>query len=355
MQRSPRVISMRAIAELRIDSNICLPDKMPVFTMTDPKGLFEVKIRNNPDATPFAPSALMAEMAYEVEDLDQARDQALDNMAPVLNALCCVVGARFDYVTVLRAFDATPGLDQREGRYYGTQGVIDSVPALEQDYANTAQRFMNMHDDEVSQSVMRWYRLGRRASIPDEQFMYLWFALEIAAEALKETGKVGYSCPACSANMFCQNCNSTPMHRRFSTDAIKDLICKVAPHNTDGGEFYKTLSKIRNTLQHGRRFDSVADTLPCTMEQAINVLANIAWRAISLLADHDADPSPDEPLTLVRIEDVPNGQMVVAAVIQTKFLGGDPKKPQISDAPHVDISMRIDGKGYTFDGQLIEE
>lgn len=155
--------------------------------------------------------------------------------------------------------------------------------------------------------------------------------------------------------MFCQTCNSTPTHRRFATDAIKDLICKVAPHNTDGGEFYKTLSKIRNTLQHGRRFDSIADTLPCTMEQAINVLANIAWRAISLLANHDADPSPDEPLTLVRIEEVQNGQMVMAAVIQTNFLGGDPENPQISDAPHVDISMRIGDKGYTFDGQLIEE
>lgn len=213
---------MRAIAEVLVDSTICLPPDQPALVLRHPDGSFEVRIQNNPGADPFARNALRIAMDYEVENIAEARDQALDNMAIVLNSLCRVTGGKFDNVSVLRAFDASPGLEQRDGRYYSTQRAVLSMPGLDEEFAKTAERFMAIHDDDVSQSVMRWYRLGRRADNPEEQFMYLWFAVEIAAESLKEAGKIGVKC---QSDLFCSSCGEAPQRRRVSSDAIKDLIC----------------------------------------------------------------------------------------------------------------------------------
>ncbi len=256
-------------------------------------------------------------------------------MARVLNALCFTTGARFQNVTVVRAFDWTPDIDERDGRYFGSSRVAVASPELDRDFARTAERMMAMHDDDVSQAVMRWYRFGQRADNIEDQFMYFWFAVEIASGALKETGKIAHLCPKCNSALHCEFCNETPMRRRFATEAIKDLIFRVAPPGANKDELYNTLTKIRNTLHHGRRLNSIEKKLPCTDEQAVHVLANIAWRAISLLAVHDSDPSPDTPLTLARIEGVTNKTMVVSAHVVSTFPGGGDL--DLAGAPNVDI------------------
>jgi len=342
---------MRAIAELLVDSSICLSDPAEQFTLNHPSGRFEVVIQNNPRAGPFARDALRVEMIFEVDSLDNAREQAMDNMAIVINALARTTGARFDDMTVIRALDWTPGLIDREARYYATSRAKVSIPAFGKDFADTAERMMAMHDDDVSQTVMRWYRLGRGAEGPEEQFMYLWFAVEVAAGSLKETGKIAHKCPKCGTDLYCSACGEAPTRRRFETEAIKDLICSVSPPDADHDELYTTLTKIRNTLHHGRRIHSVIDKLPCTQEEALNVLANIAWRAITRLGNEDSDPVPEEPLKFALIENVQNNVMVLSSVVGTRFEKGDPNKPVLSDAPDIKISMVIDDKNYSFDGQ----
>ena len=180
---------------------------------------------------------------------------------------------------------------------------------------DTVERLVAMHDNEVSQSAMRWYRLGIRSEIAEEQFSYFWFAIEIVAAKLKEVGKITPSCPKCSADLFCPTCNETQYRQRFGSEAIANLIRAVAPDGSDLDELVKTLFKIRNTLQHGRRIGSIADTLPCTEKQAVAVLANVAWRAISKLADWDKDPRPFSALDFVSIENVVHKHLVVSAVV----------------------------------------
>jgi hypothetical protein len=346
---------MRAIAELLVDSSICLNSADEQLALKHPFGRFEVVIQNNPKAGPFARNALRMEMIFEVDCLDNARDAALDNAVILLNALARTTGARFDDITVVRALDWTPGLVDRQARYYATTRINVSVPGFDKVFADTTERVMAMHDDDVSQTVMRWYRLGRRAEGPEEQFMYLWFAVEVAAGALKEAGKIAHKCPKCGTELYCPTCANTPTRRRFETEAIKDLICSVCPPDADHDELFSTLAKIRNTLQHGRRFNSIVDQLPCTQEQALDVLAHIAWRAVTRLGNEAADPMPDEPLTFAMIEGVQNNVMVMSSVVGTRFEKGDPNNPVLSDAPDINISMVIDGKNYSFDGQEIEE
>jgi hypothetical protein len=346
---------MRVLAELFVDSSLCLANAAETLRLKHPSNSFEIAIENNPKAGPFSKDALRVEMIFETDSLDTAWDDALDNMAVVLNGLARTTGARFDHMTVARAFDWTPGLVEREGRLYGALQARMSFPALDTAFAATTERIMAMHDDEVSQTVMRWYRLGRGADGPEEQFAYLWFAVEIAAGALKETGKIAYKCPKCGTDLYCPACADTPTRRRFETEAIKDLICSVSPPQADHDELFATLMKIRNTLQHGRRFESISDTLPCTQKQALNTLANIAWRAITRLANEDADPTPKERMTFARIEDVPNNMMVMTTAIHVRFEKGDPDHPTLSEAPHVDVSQVIGTKSYTFDGREVEQ
>ena len=341
---------MRVIAELVVDSTFCLHESQEQILLKNPVAQFEVQIQNNPQAGPFAKGALLGEMIFETEDLSAARNKALDNMAMVLNALARATGGIFGHVEIIRVIDWTPGLVERQARYFATHRAQVTFPALDGALASTVGRIMAMHNDEVSQTVMRWYRMGRRAEGPEEQFMYLWFALEVAAGALKEAGKIAVKCPKCNADLFCPSCDDTPKRRRMETEAIKDLICSVAPPGADREELYKTLSHIRNTLHHGRRFDSIIDDLPCTQAQALDVVANIAWRAISRLADEDADPEPDDVLNFITIDNVMNNVTVVSNLIVSRFEKGDPNNPQLSEAPKIETSLVFDGKKYTFDG-----
>ncbi|WBY06345.1 hypothetical protein PIB19_12030 [Sphingomonas sp. 7/4-4] len=347
---------MRVIAEIYASSNLCLTEEGACHTVKHPTGDFSATIRNNPDALPFAKRSLIIEIEFEVESLNDAREMALDHLAVLQNALSLATGARISDAIVIRAIDWTPGVEMRDARYYHTSQATLSFSALDSALMDTVERLVAVHDDEVSQSVMRWYRLGMRSQIAEEQFSYFWFAIEIVAEKLKEAGKIAPPCPKCSSDLFCPACNETPLRRRFGTEAIADLIRDVAPTTADVDELTKTLFKIRNTLQHGRRIHSIAGSLPCTEEQAVTVLANIAWRAIDKLADWDKDPRPDNTLNFVLIEDVVHKAMVVSAAVQIGLMsGGDPNDPDLVHVGNVQISTIINGKAYTFDGQPVAE
>jgi hypothetical protein len=289
-------------------------------------------------------------MVFDAPSLDDVRDLALDKLVPLLNALSYITGASFSDPVLIQAFDWTPGLTEREARYYSSPQASFSTQALSGELFETAERVMAMHADVITRSAMRWHRLGLRASDPEEQFSYFWYAVEIVAEALKEGGKIAPRCPQCNADLYCPICDAVPSRRRVGTEAIEDLICSVAPKGADTNELVKTLFKIRNTLQHGRRISSIANRLPCTVEQAVNVLARIAWRGISKLADQDQDPRPSEAMEMIESEDVINRTMTVGAQVWTQLTGGDPDDPDIRFAPDIKISLVVDGTNYTFDG-----
>lgn len=346
---------MKVAALIHVSSSLCLADDSVRHTVTEPSGAFVATISNNPDAGPFARRALQVEMVFEAPSLDDVRNVALDKLVPLLNALAFTTGASFSDPVVIQAFDWTPGLTEREARYFSSPQASISAQALSGVLLETAERVMAMHADEVSRSAMRWYRLGLRASDPEEQFSYFWFAVEIVAEALKEAGKITPTCPQCKADLYCPKCETVPSRRRVGTEAIEDLICSVAPRGADTNELVMTLSKIRNTLLHGRRISSIADRLPCTDEQAVDVLARIAWRGITRLADQEQDPRPGEALEMIQSEDVINRTMTAGAQVWTQLTDGDPDEPDLRFAPDIKISLVVDGTNYTFDGVRLDD
>ncbi|MCB2063868.1 MAG: hypothetical protein KDE25_10520 [Novosphingobium sp.] len=346
---------MKVAAQIHVNSSLCLADDGARHTVSEPSGAFVATISNNPDAGPFARRALQVEMVFDAPNLDDVRDLALDKLVPLLNALAFTTGASFSDPVVIQAFDWTPGLTEREARYFSSPQASISTKELSGELLATSERVMAIHADEVSRSAMRWYRLGLGAKDLEEQFSYFWYAVEIVAEALKESGKIAPKCPQCAADLFCPKCNSVPMRRRFGTEAIRDLICSVAPSEADTDELVQTLSKIRNTLQHGRSISSISDRLPCTKEQAVNVLSRIAWRGITRLADQNQDPRPREAMVMIQSDDVINRGLTAGVQVRTQLTGGDPQEPDLRFAPAIEISLVVEGTNYTFDGSKLDD
>ena len=345
---------MKVAVELLISSSLCFADDAAEYAINSPEGHFTVTLKNYASSKPFAKRSIVAVLVFEIDNLDQARDAALDHFATVQNALTFATGAVFQEVIVTKAFDWERGKVERQAAYYATPEATLSHPVLDGSILKSAERVMAMHGDEVCQAIMRWYRLGIRSDMLEEQFSYFWFAAEIAAEALKATGKIAPKCPSCNSDLFCPNCDQTPLRKRFSAEAIEDLIHSAAPPAGNKDELSKTLFKIRNTLQHGRRMASIIDTLPCTEEQAVNVMARIAWRAIARLADSDADTELEEPLSFIIQDEVHRRTMVMTANIVTQLMGTEHDNPKMENAPAIKLSMVVDRNNYTFDGVLID-
>lgn len=344
---------MKIAAEIHVNSTACFADGDARHEVNDPLGRFVATISNNPTAGPFAQRALRVEMVFEAISLDTASAEALENLVPLLNALAFTTSASYSDPVVVRAIDWTPGLIEREARYYSTPQASVTTPMLQAELIETATRMMALLPDEVSLSAMRWYRLGLGATAVEEQFSYFWFAVEITAEALKAAGKIAPRCPKCDADLYCPTCESVPTRRRVGSEAIADLISSVAPEGADIKELVNTLSKIRNTLQHGRRMASIADRLPCTEEQAVNILARIAWRGIMKLADPASVPTEGHAVTIVQTNDVVNRTMTAGAQVFIGMTGGDPENPDLMFAPDIQVSLTIEDKEFTFDGRPI--
>jgi hypothetical protein len=287
---------------------------------------------------------LLAELVFDSESLDIARDEAQDLLAQALNALCFTTRHKFSQRQLRRVVDWTPGLTEREEIVLTELPLRDvAEPRLTPDLAKAASRMLVMGQGERCQGALRWFRLGLGADSPDEQFMYFWLALEIVAEASKGPEKVPSGCPKCQTALYCETCGEHPLHRRFASDAIEKLINDVSPETFDKREIFLVLSKIRNTLMHGRRVESIARKLPCSYDQAINALAEIAWRGLWRMHDRAADSSPEVALSIIRRGDVTRKSLVAGGHV-TVGTKGDPDNPRLVDVPEVKVSILINGE-----------
>jgi hypothetical protein len=258
-------------------------------------------------------------------------------LANILSHLAYVTNRKFSIITLKRVIDWTPGIVERPAIIFvETPEWNLAEPKLDSAFLNTVERMLAMQSGEEQQTAMRWYRLAIRDDNIEDQFSYFWFALEIAAQKLKGTEKVPSSCPHCNGALYCQSCDTHPVHKRFASQAIQQIIYRVHPQ--DGDEVFKALHKVRNTLMHGGRIQSILDDLPCHEQQIVSKLAFVTWRAIGLMFDKP-DPQPVKPLHFGFVDNVARRNLVASVKIVATMLRGDPDDPQIEDFPSVDFQM----------------
>jgi len=327
---------MRCLADFILDSDLCLKDGTGTLSLTDPNNDFTLTLSNAESGSGNINAVLSAQLIFEASSFENIRDVACDKLAKALNALTYATNSKFVQILLKRVIDWTPGIIERQAIIYVETPELDiAEPALDNAYVDAARRLLVMQSGEKQQAALRWYRLGIQADNLEEQFSYFWFALEIAAECSKDSGKVASKCPKCRQPLFCESCGEHPTHRRYAGEAIQQIIGRVQQINA--AEVFKTLQIIRHTLMHGGRISSVLDQLPCTDEQAINKLAFVTWHAIGFMFA-EADPDPTKPMELGYRENLVRRTLVAGANITTK-MQGDLDNPQLADFPSIQFKV----------------
>lgn len=331
---------MRCIADYYLESDLSLPENAQPLGYEDPYGRYALTLKNATGEKRPARAVLSAEMLLEADDLRAAAEAAPLLMADALNFLVLATNHMFRVLLLRRVVDWTPGIVNRQALVFAEVDERDeAVPILEQALVDSAVALSSVSADPAQHAALRWYRLGVQAGHPDEQFSYFWFALEIAAEAMKGPEKVAHHCPHCQGDLYCPTCEKTPVHRRYAGEAIAQMIDRVLPKPEAASEVHGTLSKVRHALMHGGRIEDAVTNLPCDEAQAVNTLATVTWHAIGTMSDGKA-ATRAEPIQLIPPQNMLRRRLVASAEVQTS-MAGDPNAPSLDAFPNLDVSLTV--------------
>ena len=270
---------MRFIANHEIESEMSVASDDIRLKLQHPKGHFQARIKNilrDDYSTPFL---LSLQIIFEAPSLDEARDIAQEKLSECLNMLAFVTGAGVRRYRTKQIVDCTPLSGMRECLVWADSVEHeDPQPFLDENVIASMERLLQFDSPPAVRRALRWYRIGIHDSIPEDQFQYFWFALEILAEHQKSPEKVADRCPQCKSPLYCENCKTHPTHRPYAKQAIRALIQAV--DKTCKEETIEALDKARNALTHGATLEEIEEELPSSGEHIVDVLGRILFRAL---------------------------------------------------------------------------
>lgn len=264
--------------EIKTECSIVADDF--VLRIKHPKGIYRARIQNIPRSVYTTPFLLSLHLYFDAQTLNEAKDIAEDLLADCLNMFAFTTGSRFQRHRIRQIVEVIP--DQAGMRSLLLWGdsidYEDPQPFFHEDTARAVERLLEFDIPPAIRRAMRWYRLGINATVPDDQFMNFWFALEIVAEFQKSTEKVPDKCPQCQSPLYCESCKTHPAHRPYPKQAIRALL-KAVDKECDHATIER-LDKTRNSLMHGLTLKEIEDSLPQPHEQIVDILGHLLWRAL---------------------------------------------------------------------------
>lgn len=277
---------MQCIANYEIKSDLSVSEDGRWLKFQHPKELFRARIRNivrNDFSTPFL---LSLHLTFEAPNLGEAADLAEEKLAACLNMLALTTGFSFVKHRIRQIIDATPDVQMRSCLMWGESiGHEDPTPFLDDQITSSIDRLLTFDMPPAMHRAMRWYRIGINSPIPDDQFQYFWFALELIATSQKSSAKVPDQCPHCKSPLYCESCKKHPYHKPYDKQAIRALI-KAMDKDCDDATL-EMLEKARNSLMHGDTLREIEKTLPDPREEIVDVLGKIVFKALINQFPHD--------------------------------------------------------------------
>jgi hypothetical protein len=274
---------MECVANYEIKADCSVVADNLVLRIKHPKGLYRARIQNISRSVYTTPFLLSLHLYFDALALDEAEEIADGFLADCLNILAFTTGSRFQRHRIRQIVDATSpettGI--RSLLMWGDSIEYDDPqPFLDEDTARSIERLLQFDMPPAIRRAMRWYRLGINETVPDDQFMNFWFALEIVAEFQKSTEKVPDKCPQCQSPLYCESCKTHPVHKPYAKQAIRALLKAVDEECDD--TTIERLDKTRNSLMHGSTLKEIEDSLPQPHEQIVDILGHLLWRALML-------------------------------------------------------------------------
>jgi len=279
---------MEFAANFKIESDCSVVTDDLVLRINHPRGLYRVRVANIPRNKYTVPFLLSLHIYFDAPKLDQAEEVADEILADCLNMLAFTTGAKF-------RFHRTKSIvDVYRAKAHGMASLLlwgdsieydDPQPFLKEQTTQSIERLLEFELPPALRRAMRWYRLGINENVPDDQFMYFWFALEIIAESQKSRDKVPDKCPHCHSPLYCELCESHPVHKPYAKQAIHSLL-KIVDKECDDALIAR-LEKARNSLMHGETLKEIEDSLPEPHEEIVDVLGRLVWKALIFQFPHE--------------------------------------------------------------------
>jgi len=258
-----------------------------VLRIAHPNDIYQARIQNNTRDDYTTPFLLSLHLYFNAPELDEAEEIAEVYLADCLNMLAFTTGCRFRRHRIRQIVDATPEETGMRSVLMWSDAIDheDPHPFLDSETTDAIQKLLEFDLPPAIQRAMRWYRLGINATIPDDQFSYFWFAVEIIAVHQKSTEKVPDRCPRCRSPLYCETCEESPTHKPYPKQAIRTLF-KTADKECDD-ETIDLLEKTRNSLMHGSTLDEIEQNMPEPHKHIVDILGDLLWKAIVLQFPHE--------------------------------------------------------------------
>lgn len=270
---------MEFVAEYEIKSELSVIDDGRWFRIADPRGRFRARLRNIVRSDFSSPFLLSLHLTFDADDLNEAKELADDRLRDCLNILALATGCSFVRHRIRRIIVATPGLEMRALLMWSDSiAHEDPEPLLGDPLAQSINTLLTFDMPPAMRRALSWYRLGVDACVPDDQFQYFWFALELLAAANRPTERVNDRCPRCRAALYCETCKTHPVHRPYEKQAIRALM-ESADRKAEAA-MLDLLEETRNTLMHGGTLREIQEKLPEPHEDIVDVLGRIVFKAL---------------------------------------------------------------------------
>src|SRR6267142_2520178 len=187
---------MRCLANYEIESDMSVRSDDVRLKFQNPKWQFQAFIKNIARADYSTPFLLSVQIAFDAPNLQEAQDVGRDRLADCLNMLVFATGASVRLHRTRQIVDCTPtdGGTKDCHIWADSVGHEDPQPFLDESIAASIEHLLQFDAPPAVRRALRWYRIGAHSSVPEDQFQYFWFALEILAEHQKSSEKVNDKC-----------------------------------------------------------------------------------------------------------------------------------------------------------------
>jgi len=270
----------RFLANWEIESDITLAADVPFIRFDHPAGSYTAFLRNMPGKRNNL-TFLSMQFVFDAPSLQTAKDvgeplakEFLDHLAFVSN-----LKVRLRRLRQIFNWELTE-TGMREGYYYSDSYAHDDAPyeALEQPLLDTIAQMHKQALNPRLKRALKWFSNGVAAQFRDDQFAYFWFVIELVAQLIKEPSPVPDKCPVCRGALYCEACETTPLHRPYPKQAIEQLFAKYVTDQP--ALFYKQANEARNMLMHGEEVAAVESSLTIDFSDLVDALGQLAWFAI---------------------------------------------------------------------------
>jgi hypothetical protein len=269
----------RFLGNWEVETDIILPKGTAFLRYDHPASTYTAFLRNIPEAHNDL-TYLSMQFVFDAPSLQEAKSIGEPLAREFLDYVSVVSNLKVRLRTLLQIFNWERGSGMREALYFTRSQAHDDAPyeALQRPLLDTIALLQTHSINPRLRRAMRWFASGVASKIPDDQFAFFWFVVELVAQLIKEPSRIPDKCPVCRGPLYCPACNTTPLHRPYPKQAIEQLFYKYCPSDQD--VFYRRATDARNMLLHGDEVRAIEAALQIEFADLVDKMGELAWVSI---------------------------------------------------------------------------